>query len=407
MITAKITGGLGNQLFQYAAARSLAYDLNTDLYLDISHYSGHNLPKHVKYLLNNFNIKIDGYTNSFAWKMKKKIKKLKKEDETIFSDYEDVYGTNSTYKPQIKNLKGNIYLDGYWGNEKYFIQNKNIIKRELQLKKSPNKKNKKILEEISSVNSIALTVRRKDYLDPYFKAQFGFCTLSYYREAIKKIVKETKNPIFYIFSDDPEWVKKNIILSYPTYYISHNYKSKEYWEDLRLISSCKHFIMANSTFSWWGSLLGDNNSIIIGPKPWLNSYTTKDIMPRSWKRIKCDRSEIFENSKYFSYKQENIELKNNKKLRLNPEKILIKSFEDNIIRIVANAEFPTLLKISNENIPPILLRFEKGISIRYIYLDKTIDLHNLIITNESENKLKIVELEIKNVKYSISKRYKN
>ena len=408
LITVKITGGLGNQLFQYAAGKSLAYDLNTDLYLDISHYSDFGLPEHVKYYLNNFNIKIDGYTTSLSWKIKKKINEIKKQEEIIFSDYEEVYGTNSTYKSEIKNLKGNICLDGYWGNEKYFGHNEKIIKDNLQLKKSPNKKNKKILKKMPSINSVALTVRRGDYLDPYFKAQFGFCTLSYYKKAIDEIIKEVNDPIFYIFSDDPEWVKKNIKLSHPTHYISHNYESKEYWEDIRLISSCKHFIMGNSTFSWWGSWLSENKSkIVIGPEPWLNSYTSKDMMPKHWKKIKCDRSEIFKNSKHLNYMLEKIELKKKDNVKINSKKNFIERFEDNIIQIVTNSESPTLLKIYDENIPPIFIRFEKGISKRYVYLDKTININNIIISNESETKLKIVDLKIKSVKEAISEKYKN
>jgi len=409
LITVKISGGIGNQLFQYATGRSLANDLNSDLYLDLSYYSNFYLQKHSKYRLDNFDIKIDGYTHNLSCKVKKKIEKIKKEDETIFSDYGDTYGSDSTYKPQISDLKGNIYLEGYWQNEKYFIHNEKIIKDDLQLKSSPNKKNKNILKQLSSsVNSVALMVRRGDYLNPYLKAQFGFCTLSYYEKAIEKIAKEVENPIFYIFSDDPEWVKKNIKLSYPTHYISHNYKAEEDWEDIRLISSCKHIIMGNSSFSWWGAWLNKNKfKIAIGPEPWISSYTYEDIMPEHWTKIKYDNL-IFDTLNNVIYKETKTEL-NNVKLKINPNTDSIKQHsnkKDHILRILVDAESPTLLKIHDENIHPILVKFERGISIRYIYLDNMINIYNIIINNESETKLRVVDLEIRSVKNTISEKYK-
>jgi hypothetical protein len=362
----------------------------------------------VKYLLNHFNINFNGYAYSRIWKFKKKIEKFKKKNETLFSDYEDVYNSPSTYKEQIKDLNGNIYLDGYWGNENYFVHNEKIIKDDLQVKNLPDQKNKEILKKISSVNSVAVSVRRGDYLNPYFKAQFGFCTLDYYKKAIKEISNKVENPIFYIFSDDPEWVEKNIKLGHRTVYISHNYKKKEYWEDIRLISSCKHFIMGNSTFSWWGSWLSKNKSkIVIGPEPWLNSYTSKDMMPKTWKKIKCDRSEIFENSKHLVYKIENVELKKNEVLQIKQKPRLIENEKkkDNIIKILINTEKATLLKISDEKIPPILISFERGISTRYIYLDRNINISNINIISDTQ--IKTIDLEIRNVKDSISKKYTN
>ncbi|MDR0913061.1 MAG: alpha-1,2-fucosyltransferase [Methanobrevibacter sp.] len=397
MITVKIKGGLGNQLFQYSAARSLAYDMKTDLYLDLSWFDNYpNAPEHVKYLLNDFNIELSGFVGSYSWKLKKKINKIKKSSETQFKDY-DAHNEYYDYNEKIITLKDNIFLDGYWQDERYFLNNQEKIKENLEITTKPTKKNKILLKEIDSNNSIALTVRRGDYLTPSRKAQFGFCTLDYYNKAAEIIAKKVDNPIFYIFSDDPDWVEKNIKLNYPTNYISHNNKAKKYYEDLRLISHCKHHIMANSTFSWWGSWLSENPSkIAIGPEPWFNRYTMPHIMPKNWVRLKCDRSEIFNGAKNSIYKVKDIKINENETKEINSSAILPENQNDNIMKLTLLSEKKGILKIHFEKMNPIAIGYGKKISERYIYLDKEISLDNLKISNIGKSQLIINDLEIKN-----------
>ncbi|MGL6298362.1 MAG: alpha-1,2-fucosyltransferase [Methanobacteriaceae archaeon] len=391
MITVNITGGLGNQLFQYATARSLSKNMKTKLYLDLSHYNSSSLPNHVKYYLNHFNIKTSGIKGDLKWRINSKISG----EEERFEDYSDVY-ENYSYKKNIEDLKGNIYLDGYWANESYFIENEEVIRDDLKIVTPPSKENKSFMKELEGENGVALSVRRGDYLEPYFKAQFGFCTLSYYEKAINKISSKIDNPKFYVFSDDPEWVMDKIKIKYPTKYISHNYKKGKYYEDLRLMSLCKHFIMANSTFSWWGAWLSQNkNKIVVGPEPWLNNYIPNEMMPKKWLKVKCNRSEIFNKSLELVYKCENIKLTD--EFELNPINLNKKYDYDSIIKISISSTCSGTLKIYNNLTSHIIIGYDSGNCERYIYLDKKIPLDTLKLSNDNKNIINM-KLEIKKVK---------
>ena len=136
--------------------------------------------------------------------------------------------------------------------------------------------------------SVCIHIRRGDYVEDIITNQFhGVCNLDYYYRSIEYIASKIKNPYFFVFSDDPLWVKQNLILKYPCDYIDQNFGKKDY-EDMRVISKCKHNIIANSSFSWWGAWLNINpNKIVIAPKNWFKSkaINTKDLIPESWFKI--------------------------------------------------------------------------------------------------------------------------
>ena len=260
MITIKLKGGLGNQLFQYAFGRSLSSDLNTELIFDLSHYDSEyaKSKKHDFFNLQIFNIK--NINTQFSKEMLEEPYKLKFYQEPSFNET-----TGFPSKRNLNSLQIPAYFDGYWQSEKYFIQNENLIKKDLQFNIPINGKNKAVAKDILDNNSIAMHIRRGDYQD---NPQFGMCGLDYYKKSISYIENQIEDPKFFIFSDDPQWVKKNIKVSHPTYYVTHNSVEKGH-EDLRLMSLCKHFIIANSSFSWWGAWLSQNeNKIVTIPKPW-------------------------------------------------------------------------------------------------------------------------------------------
>ena len=128
-------------------------------------------------------------------------------------------------------------------------------------------------------------VRRGDYVtDPFILENVGLCGLEYYQSALDLIRRQVSSPTFFVFSDDPDWTRQNLPVPEPRHFISHNCGVSDH-EDLRLMSACKHFVIANSTFSWWGAWLSTHSQkIVIAPKRWFVSakYPTTDVIPTAW-----------------------------------------------------------------------------------------------------------------------------
>jgi hypothetical protein len=184
-----------------------------------------------------------------------------------------------------ESLKASVYLIGYWQTEKYFTSIENIIRNDFIFKDAPDEVNKKMLAEINSSNSVCIHFRYGDNATPKAR-KHGVLPLSYYHKAIEDLIKTIKSPHFYVFSDDPEWAKENLCLDFPSTFVSHNCDEKNY-EDLRLMSHCKHHIIGNSTFSWWGAWLGKKSGqLVYAPKRYfLHTDPPLDLYPVSWKLI--------------------------------------------------------------------------------------------------------------------------
>ena len=157
-------------------------------------------------------------------------------------------------------------------------ENKDIIRKELQIKDELEGKNKKVYEEIKKSNSVCVHIRRGDYVGSFYEV----CTKEYYLDAIKLMNKKVKNTHFYIFSDDISWAKENLGLKDVTYI---DWKNNQY-QDLKLMSSCKNFIMSNSSFSYWAQFLSENEEkVVIAPSKWFKNGKKIDIYEDSWNLI--------------------------------------------------------------------------------------------------------------------------
>ena len=145
-----------------------------------------------------------------------------------------------------------------------------------------------MLERIDATNSVSLHIRRGDYVTSKTVAErYGLCSLDYYRRAVDHIVQRAPSPHLFVFSDDPQWVQENLKIEYPTAHVTHNLSARDH-EDLRLMSRCKHNVIANSTFSWWGAWLNQNpNRIVIAPTPAYDKLGIKDddLYPPAWVRL--------------------------------------------------------------------------------------------------------------------------
>jgi len=287
MIIIKLIGGLGNQMFQYSLGRCLSEKLNCDLKLDINSYSNQCGLTPRNYELGVFKIK-----ECFA--DVEEINHLKNKKRSFFQKLFGIkkiyyFSENSfSFDNEVLNLTENAYLEGYWQSEKYFKRIEKILKTEFVLKNEMPKSNKEFLEQIKCTNSVSLHVRRGDYIsDPIINEVHGVCGLGYYRKAVNYIAEKVDNPHFFVFSDDKEWVKNNLLTKFPTIFVNCNHNDSGHL-DMMLISNCKHHICANSSFSWWGAWLGKNdNKIVIAPQKWFNNCNreTKDLIPNSWIKL--------------------------------------------------------------------------------------------------------------------------
>jgi len=183
-----------------------------------------------------------------------------------------------------------IYIGG-WHSEKYFKTKEQLIRNTFQFDQSLlNRLSSKYLEKIMSENSISVHIRRGDFLSAYHSKIYGnVCSLSYYNKAIKLITDKIANPSFYVFSNDISWIKENLTIPNPTY-VEHN-TNEDSWQDMYLMSQCKHHIIANSTFSWWGAWLGENkNKMVVAPDRFVSTKETPDIFPEEWIKINIENN---------------------------------------------------------------------------------------------------------------------
>lgn len=292
MIIVKLMGGLGNQMFQYAAARRLAHSHNTSLKLDLSWFNYINAGDTVrKYELNNFTLKEEFATPS-------EVLRVYEPEGSVFGRlirsvnpfYKQTHVREKYYHFDSNMMKkpDNIYLEGYWQSEKYFKEIEEIICKEFSIKNEPDELNNRLARMIESTEAVSVHVRRGDYVTNKTTSDFhGICSWAYYMEAVEKIALQVPQPHFFIFSDDPEGVKENVKFNYPVTFIDSNGPEKAY-EDLRLMTLCKYHIIANSSFSWWGAWLCRNPSKrVIAPKKWFNreDVNTNDLIPDAWIRI--------------------------------------------------------------------------------------------------------------------------
>lgn len=292
MIISKLYGGLGNQLFQYAFGRYLAIKNNTELKLDTSVLEDKSIKGEFTirtFQLDLFSIHATIASDSDIEKFNKsKIQKIK----NLLLLYLPIQFNNLYIKEPYfhffdKALKApkNVYIDGYWQSEKYFLPIREQLLKELKPKNKSSEKTAELEVDIKATQSVSIHVRRGDYISIKSNNEYyETCTPEYYASAITYICEKLDKPVLYLFSDEPSWFEQNVKTKYKTVYITHNIGNHSY-EDMYLMSLCKHNIIANSSFSWWGAWLNANaNKIVVAPKNWfkIKSKNSKDLLPKEW-----------------------------------------------------------------------------------------------------------------------------
>lgn len=284
MIAVRIRGGLGNQLFQYAAGRACALRLGTELALDLRDWRK---PQPYAFGLGHFRIRTveppplppargDGPAAAVAWALSR---------PRMRSYRERTLG----YDPGIEQVRDNTLLKGYWQSERYFADHAETIRAELAFAEPPEGETARLLEEIAALPAVSLHVRRGDYVsNARYNAAHGTTGLDFYRRAMERIAAEmAEEPVVFAFSDDPDWVRENLALPFEIRFVTHNTAETAH-EDMRLMAACRHHVIANSTFSWWGAWLNPSpTKIVYAPRRWFADpgKVNPDITPEGWHRL--------------------------------------------------------------------------------------------------------------------------
>jgi len=299
MLIINLKGGLGNQLFQYAAGRALALRIENSskektsiVKLDINGY-GHNngIDTMRHYALSSFNIRAEIASNDEIKKLKYPLGIISK--GWRFFKTKGLRQFNVNFNESIFNSNKSIYFDGFFQTEKYFIDFEEQIRQEFTLKNPLSTQASKMAELINYKNSVSLHIRRGDYVnDKNTNLHHGTCGIEYYEKALEYLKSKLSSIPYsselniFVFSDDIKWAKENLKFDYPTVFVSST-EIPDY-EELILMSKCKHNIIANSSFSWWGAWLNQNrDKIVIAPKRWVlkGEKNYRDIIPNTWQRI--------------------------------------------------------------------------------------------------------------------------
>lgn len=288
MIVVNMMGNIGNQMFIYAMARNLQLEYNDKLIIDLrglkrNYYTANykldqfNLPKDISYDLNqlNWKQKIKYNFTGRIFHLQHYYYRHTREDLIIpekviryWFNRGCYYNTNRplTIYPPSKN--DDKYIYGYFQSESYFKAHAEQIRNELTVKTPVSIKDKKLIEQMQNCNSVGVSIRaNKAPENPKVKdnVNLGFISKDYYYLGMKKIAEKIENPKFYIFADDLNIVRNEYHFPFPVTYV----KPEESATGMRLLYSCKHFVIANSTFSWWGAYLGkEKNKIVVMPKTW-------------------------------------------------------------------------------------------------------------------------------------------
>lgn len=289
MIIAKLIGGLGNQMFQYSLGRHLSQKNKTELKIDITGFESYKLHK---YSLDAFNIKKIIASKNEVDKFKKyqarRGKKWFLYNKFIADDSKYFQEKSFSFDLMALELNSDTYIDGHWQSEKYFKEIEPIIRADFSFVLKQGEKDLIVSKLISECNAISVHIRRADYItNTATNKVHGSCSAEYYKKATETMAEKINNPVFFVFSDDHNWAKQNIKNKYPAVYVDHNDADSNY-QDMRLMASCKHNIIANSTFSWWGAWLnGNKDKIVIAPKKWFadSDKNENDIIPPEWIKI--------------------------------------------------------------------------------------------------------------------------
>ncbi|MGR3551127.1 alpha-1,2-fucosyltransferase [Pseudooceanicola sp.] len=277
MIYTRFHGRTGNQMFQYAAARALALTRGTEVVLD-----------------DRYAVSRGERSITRIWDLPVVEAQMppSKHDRPVANLLWRYLGQSPRhhrekglgYDPRFFDLPDDSYLHGYWQSEKYFGSHATQIREDFTFPPVRGR-NADLALEIGATLSLSLHVRRGDYAAV---SAHGVCGQDYYDAALAEVLPRLNgDPVIYVFSDDPDWARHNLVLPGRKVVIDHNGTEADF-EDMRLMSLCQHNIIANSSFSWWGGWLNRNPAkVVVGPRQWFADpkLVNPDMLPDAWHRV--------------------------------------------------------------------------------------------------------------------------
>ena len=292
MICVRLMGGLGNQLFQYATGRALAARCRSRLWLDASFLAASGDHTRRRFELPVFRIEariapaaLGSWTRRWGRgnRRQRVLRWL-----PFLSPLRYLPETPLQFTPSVLEARGNVYLDGFWQSERYFGSIRPLLLKELDFAHAPDDDTARLVAEVRSCASVAVHVRRGDYVtSPAANEIHGVLGIEYYRAAVEVVRQRVPDPVVFVFSDDPEWAAAHLTFEVPTVYVSHNQGARNH-EDLRIMRTCRHQIIANSSFSWWGAWLNQNPAkVVVAPRRWYRAEhpDVSYMIPDGWIRL--------------------------------------------------------------------------------------------------------------------------
>lgn len=290
MILVRLKGGFANQLFQYATARRLAAANNTEVLFDLSYLNKNSNGNYTqrKFELDQIRMKsrIASEEELVPFQISGLLNKVK--NKLGLGKYLTLYETISVGPSQLKTLKGNYLLDGYWQDERYFIEMRKELLDEIQPVYAFTSRGEELKKKILATNSVALHVRRGDYVSLQHANEFhGICSVEYYKKAMEELKRIHYGLSYFVFSDDIDWCRKELSFL-PEAVFVENENEKRSSQDLFLMSLCHHQVIANSSYSWWAAWLNQKpDKTVISPLNWFKDakQDSSNLIPKNWIRI--------------------------------------------------------------------------------------------------------------------------
>jgi len=287
MIMVNLKGGLGNQMFQYALGRKLSLANKDALMFDTGGLVRAEMSGDVSrpFALGAFHISGSVASPELAARARYPYGILSKLSHILRTKL--LRQMHVGWEPALLHLQDSVYLDGYFQSPKYFDDIRTILLQDLTLRGAPSETVEKFRTSMAEKESVSVHVRRGDYVsNTKVQSAYGTCSSQYYQEAMELIGARVPSPSWFVFSDDISWVKEHFAFPGEVTYVSDHSITDA--EELTLMAACKHNIIANSSFSWWGAWLNQNpEKIVIAPDPWFDSKKNehRDLIPESWIQI--------------------------------------------------------------------------------------------------------------------------
>jgi len=285
MIATRLEGGLGNQLFQYATGRALALRHRTELLLDTSALNTNMQGVTSRYFdLGHFNL-VARVANSEECRIPFWLRHLPALSNWV-SPWRMYVEKGLGFNPRFATLPDNTFLVGYWQSFRYFSDVADKLLNDFNQVAPMSAASNDIAMQIESSTSVAIHVRRGDYISLASAANLhGALSVDYYINAVRELSQVVQDPRFFVFSDDPDWCQTNLKLNDNAIYVTHNIGADS-WQDLMLMARCRHHVIANSSFSWWGAWLADqrhcnsSSRFVVAPARWFAGQLDLDLRDR-------------------------------------------------------------------------------------------------------------------------------